>query len=438
MKARFSVRSCIAMMVITLIGIMISAQTAQADPVRALEIGRSAEGRPIEAVIIGNGPRKLVVVGATHGAPEANTYRLALALIEHFRANPDDVPADTRLVIIPLLNPDGLARGWRFDAAGVDLNRNMDTSHDACPENDWRQRVQGARGIVSDTGGPYPDSQLETRLLRAFLLDAAGAIFLHSNAGLVFPASCEHPPSIAMAQIYAEAAGYAYARFWDRYTITGGMHDWAGGLGIAAITPELVTGDQPEVAENLAGVLAVLARANELLPLPTPGNINGIAVPGVIYRFWRALGGEARFGVPLAPAEVSPLGMRQRFTRAVVVVEEAQRDTINYAHMARLGVDAAAARAFGGQDAIMLPAEWPAAPFGDYWQRGGGELVFGAPISLPFDTLFPDGIVRTVQYFERAALIRDPGSGQIELAPLGMWDAARNRLNEPVAPHTIR
>lgn len=407
-------------------------------PIRTVEVGRSAEGRPIEAVIFGDGPRKLVVIGATHGAPEANTYQLALALIEHFRANPADIPPEVRLVIIPVLNPDGLARGWRFDAAGVDLNRNMDTSHDACPDNDWRQRVQGARGIVSDTGGPYPDSQIESRLIRAFLLDAAGAIFLHSNAGLVFPASCEHPPSIAMAQIYAAAAGYQYARFWDRYTITGGMHDWAGGLGIAAITPELVTDNQPEVAENLAGLRAVLMNAQEVLPLPAEGVVNDITVPAVIYRFWRALGGEARFGVPLAPAEATATGLRQRFTHAVIEIDETQRDTVRYVRMASLGSEAMTARAYGGTDAIGQAVSWPAGPFADFWQRHGASLVFGDPLSEPFETRLADGSRRIAQYFTRAVLLLDPVSGQIELAPLGLWDAARAELALPSAPQTIR
>lgn len=415
-----------------------SAPPAQVTPVRTVELGRSAEGRPIEAVIFGDGPRKLVVVGATHGAPEANTYRLALALIDHFRAHPAEVPPEVRLVIIPLLNPDGMARGWRFDAAGVDLNRNMDTSHDACPENDWQQRVQGARGIVSDTGGPYPDSQVETRLIRSFLLDAAGAIFLHSNAGLVFPARCEHPPSIAMAQLYAAAAGYEYVRFWDRYMITGGMHDWAAGLGIAAITPELATGDQPEVAENLAGLRAVLANTAEVLPLPAPGIISETPVPAVIYRFWRALGGMERFGAPLAPAEISPTGMRQRFARAVIVVDETLRDTIAYVQMAPLGAKAAAAQAYGGGKAMGRPADWPSGPFADYWQRQGGQIFFGDPLSAPLTMTLTDGSQRLAQYFERAVLLLDPATNQIELAPLGEWEMARAQLALPLAPHTIR
>ncbi len=409
-----------------------------APPVRTIEIGRSAEGRPIEAVVFGNGSHKLVVVGATHGAPEANTYRLALALVEHFRTHPTEIPPDVRLAIIPVLNPDGLARGWRFDAAGVDLNRNMDTSHDACPENDWRPRVYGARGIVSDTGGPYPDSQIESRIIRAFLLDAAGAIFLHSNAGLVFPASCEHAPSIAMAQIYAAAAGYEYTRFWDRYTITGGMHDWAAGLGIAAITPELLTGDQIEFTENLAGLRAVLKHSAEVLPLPEAGTINQIPVPPVIYRFWRAMGGEERFGVPLELATQTATGIRQRFTRAVIEIDETQRDTMTYVRLAAVGEEAMIALAYGGTDATVPPTNWPSGPFAEFWQRGGGQFVFGDPISLPFASLLPDGSSRIAQYFTRAVFFLEPSSGQIELAPLGLWDAARTQLTAPVVQHTIR
>lgn len=410
----------------------------QAPPVRTIEIGRSAEGRPIEAVVFGDGSRKLVVVGATHGAPEANTYRLALALIEHFRAHPTEIPPDVRLAIIPVLNPDGLARGWRFDAAGVDLNRNMDTSHDTCPENDWRPRVQGARGIVSDTGGPYPDSQIESRIIRAFLLDAAGAIFLHSNAGLVFPASCEHSPSIAMAQIYAAAAGYQYTRFWDRYTITGGMHDWAAGLGIAAITPELSTGDQTEFAENLAGLRAVLAHSAEVLPLPEAGMINQIPVPPVIYRFWRAMGGKERFGVPLELATQTATGIRQRFTRAVIEIDETQRDTITYVRLAAVGKEAMIALAYGGADATAPPIDWSSGPFAEFWQRGGGQFVFGDPLSTPFTGRLSDGTSRLTQYFTRAVFLLEPANGRIELAPLGLWDAARNQLAVPVVQHTIR
>ncbi|HMQ34107.1 MAG TPA: M14 family metallopeptidase [Chloroflexaceae bacterium] len=424
-------------------------RSAHAATVRAFTLGETPQGRPVEVVQFGDGPRKLVVVGNTHGAPEANTYRLTLELIEHFRANPGLVPPTVRLFFIPSLNPDGLAIGWRFDAAGVDLNRNMNTNLDACPENDWRTTVQGAYGLVADTGGPYPDSQRESRLIRAFLLDAAGAIFIHSNAGLVFPAACEHPPSIAMAETYAAAAGYSYSRFWPLYNITGGMHDWAGSLGIASITPELITGDQSEFAQNLAGLLAVLADAEALLPPPEDGEVAGQVVPAAIYRYWRALGGEARFGPPLGPARAAADGVSQTFLNARIGLRDDLRDTVYYVQPEPLGAAAARDLAYGGAAALAPAAAAPGATFfaetghnlsagfRDFWQRGGGLDVFGLPLSEEFTARAADGQARTLQYFERAVFAYDPEGG-VRLEPLGARALVLETLLAPAAPQSVR
>jgi hypothetical protein len=441
----------LALLLLLAVGAPSAAAPARAQPVaREFVLGTSAQGRPIEVVQFGGGPRKLVVVGDTHGAPEANTYQLTLELIEHFRANPDQVPPTVRLYFIPSLNPDGLALGWRFDAAGVDLNRNMNTGLDTCPDNDWRVTVQGAYGLVSDTGGPYPDSQRESRLIRSFLWDAAGAIFIHSNAGLVFPAACEHPPSIAMAQAYAAGAGYEYSRFWPLYNITGGMHDWAGGLGIAAITPELITGDQSEFAQNLAGLQAVLQTADSLMPLPEDGLVAGHAVPAPIYRYWRALGGEERFGSPLGPARVTPEGVAQTFARARIGLRHELADTPFYVQPEPLGASAAQALAYGGAAALAPPASpdvgrlFPETghtlkeAFLDFWERGGGADVFGLPLSAEFETVTADGERRIVQYLERAVLAYYPEDGGVRLEPLGEREQWLEGMQGATAQQSVR
>ena len=419
-------------------------------PERAFVLGLTPQGRPVEVVQFGDGPRKLVVVGNTHGGPEANTYRLVNELIDHFHANPTQVPTSVRLFFIPSLNPDGLALGSRFDAAGVDLNRNMNTNLDACPENDWRPSVQGARGLVSDTGGPYADSQTETRLIRAFLLDAAGAIFIHSNAGLVFPATCQHDPSIALAATYAAAAGYTYSRFWSNYTITGGMHDWAGSLGIASITPELVTGDQEELPQNLAGLRAVLADAEGLLPLPATGQILDENIPAAIFRYWRAFGGAELFGSPLAPAHETPTGLSQTFRKVRLALRDDQRDTVYYVQPEPLGRDAARSLAYGGAEAFAPVASTPDGRFFpetghtlqgamlDFWQRGGGLEVFGLPLTEPFTAIAADGQRRSVQYLERAVLAYYPEDGGVRLEPLGERELALAALDAPSAQQSVR
>lgn len=420
-----------------------------APPIREFTIGLSAQRRPITAVQIGDGERKLVVVGATHGGAEANTYHLTLELIAHFRENPDEVPPNVRLYLIPALNPDGLALNTRFDAAGVDLNRNMNTNLDTCAENDWATTVYGAYGIISDTGGPYPDSQVESRLIKQFLLDASGAIFLHSNAGLVFPAYCDHQPSIGMAQVYAEAAGYLYNRYWLNYMITGGMHDWAGSLGIAAITPELITATETEFDQNLAGIQAVLAQADDLLPLPEDHMMAGIRVPAQIWRYWRAHGGEAVFGVPLEPVRRTKQGLAQTFSQARIELNAAQVDTPLLLQPTMLGISSAEALGYTEGHPAFAPGDPATAPlffaetghtlreaFLYYWQRNGGSAVFGYPISEEFTTTTSDGQRRIVQYFERAVFAYYPEDGSVRLEPLGWQAVLVEGVRAPsVAPH---
>jgi predicted deacylase len=418
--------------------------------VAEITIGASAQGRPITAVRIGDGPRKLVLVGATHGFPERNTYVLALQLADYFRANPQAVPPLVRLYIVPALNPDGLAIGTRFNARGVDLNRNMNTNLDMCPENDWSVTVQGAYGQVSDTGGSYPDSEPESRVIRDFLLDASAVIFYHSNAGSVFPAACEHDPSIALAQAYATGAGYSYTRFWPNYNITGGMHDWAGSLGIAAIIPELLTGDLPEYEQNLAGVLGVLTQAGELVPELADVTENGVAVPAPIWRFWRAHGGAERFGPPLAPPVTDGDVTRQYFERTLLELRPSQADTpylVQPAALGRLRSDESAYTPPDAPRCEVVPLacrEFPetgqtvSGAFLEYWERGGGVTVFGFPLSGEFQAVTADGQVRTVQRFERAILAYYPEDGSVRLEPLGWAALVRWRTAAPELVHQVR
>jgi len=403
--------------------------TALADdtpPVHDLTLGTSTEGRLIEAVRFGDGPRKLVLVGATHGAPERNTHELALQLIEYFRANPGAVPRDVSMYIVPVLNPDGLALDSRWNARSVDLNRNMNTSADACPDNDWRQTVNGASGIVSDSGGAWQESERESQLIRDFLLDADGVIFFHSSAGVVFPA-CDHEPSQALAQAFATAAAYTYTPQWDPYLITGGMHDWAGGLGIAAITPELITGDLPEFEQNVAGVLAVLADAEALLLEPQAREVNSVEVQPVIWRAWRAWGGEAVWGAPLTPPQQIRDGWEQTFANARFEYRPARSDSRAVVELSPLGQQFGSGTqqrpaASGNQVANPdLATPEPDAVFAQWRERHGDQTLLGEPIAVPEEIeVNGERVVR--QTFGRVVMERPADVEQIDavrLMPLG-------------------
>ena len=407
-------------------------------------IGTSTEGRPITAIRFGDGERKLVVVGSTHGGAEANTHTLTLQLIDYFRTNTEQVPPSVSLYFIPTINPDGLELDWRFNANGVDLNRNMNTNLDECPENDWRVRVYGAYGIESDTGGQYVESEAESRVIRDFLLDASGAIFLHSAAGLVFPAFCEHTPSIEMAQIYAEAAGYTYERYWDAYFITGGMHDWAGSLGIAGITPELISGIESEFEQNLAGLLAVLANDTQLLPLPDSQEEANIEIPALIWRYWKAHGGATLFGMPLAPAEQDGEITRQVFERAVLEYHPDQNGTPRMVQPLHLGRDALAGREFATvaptADVRFFPETGHTlrGAFQRFWEQQSGEYLFGAPLSEEREEWAIDGQRRIVQYFEQAVFAYYPEDDSVQLEPLGWQSFIRAEFEQTTAVQQIR
>ena len=104
------------------------AQLATSPLAERIELGRSLDGRPIFAVRLGDpAARSLVVLlGRQHPpevtgaiAMEAFVLELADRLAER---RPDD--AAVQVLVVPLLNPDGVVRGhWRANRGATDLNR---------------------------------------------------------------------------------------------------------------------------------------------------------------------------------------------------------------------------------------------------------------------------------------------------------------------------
>lgn len=236
------------------------AAASTADPAAEAIIGYSGGGRPLTARRFGSGDRVLLLVGGIHGGWEANTVRLMGELTDYFALHPQDVPPGVALVIVPVANPDGLARGrvWagRLNANGVDLNRNW-----ACnwsPTAYWQQtRVNPGLSAFSEP---------ETQVLSAYvqLLRPAAALFYHSAANGVFAGACggDHG-SVALSAVYGAAAGYRYGVPFSAYPVTGTAADWLDGLGIPAADVELITSSDTEFARNLRGVLALMQWMND-------------------------------------------------------------------------------------------------------------------------------------------------------------------------------
>jgi murein peptide amidase A len=86
-------------------------------------IGKSVEGRPIEAITLGNGPERIWILATIHGNEWAGTP-LVQKLMSYLKRRPDFLEGKT-LVISPVVNPDGFDRNQRRNVNGIDLNRNF-------------------------------------------------------------------------------------------------------------------------------------------------------------------------------------------------------------------------------------------------------------------------------------------------------------------------
>jgi len=241
---------------------------------RHIIIGQSAEGRDIESFIFNNGgDTHLLFVGGIHGGYEWNSIVLAYQFIDYFKANSEIIPENISVAVIPSLNPDGVykvlgieglfevgdvkiskedSKPGRFNAHGVDLNRNFDCKWK--PESTW----QG--NIVSAGEGPF--SEPEAEALRDFILEnkPSAVIFWHSQSNAVYASECEEgilPETLKIMNTYSNASGYPAVDSFDAYEISGDAEGWLASINIPAVTVELKTHETIEWQKNLAGVKAL-------------------------------------------------------------------------------------------------------------------------------------------------------------------------------------
>jgi hypothetical protein len=216
-------------------------------------IGQSVENRPIVIYRFGNGDHGRMIVAGIHGGSEANTIALANKLTQYLQLNPDRVPADISLYILPSLNPDGEALGdtphGRFNANGVDLNRNF--------EKNWKSDWKGSQCVSSDprTAGKAPNSEPEIVALMKFMLQHKVEVLVdYHSAGLgILPAGQPADPgSVKLAEAIAAVTPYDYPPVKTDCEYTGTLVDWAVSQGtLAAVDLELNSPDDPEYEANL-------------------------------------------------------------------------------------------------------------------------------------------------------------------------------------------
>lgn len=223
------------------------------------------QGQEIRVYRWGTGSATLAFVGGIHGGYEINTIELMNEAVLYFRANPEAIPDNVSLFIIPSLNPDGERRYRsdpqvrqnpgvaRFNANGVDLNRNFDCKWQ--PESMWRStRV---------SGGTSSFSEPETRAIRDFVDDYEidAIIFYHSQGAWVATGVCSSatPLTKQFGRSVADAIRvYNYYTSGSSYPVTGDSAGYFNSIGGIALEIELTNHQDIDWDINLRGMLAAI------------------------------------------------------------------------------------------------------------------------------------------------------------------------------------
>ncbi len=169
---------------------------------------------------------ELLIFAAIHGEEPETTWALSRALRQLSQ------PPQHAAVVLAA-NPDGLLRGTRANANGVDLNRNF-------PANNWtpdpvfsRATIDDARDVElspGEQGGSEPETQALLELIAA--LKPKTVIALHA------PLACIDDENLSeLGQRLAHRSGMPLVRDVG-YATPGSFGSWGQEHGVAVITYE--------------------------------------------------------------------------------------------------------------------------------------------------------------------------------------------------------
>lgn len=196
--------------------------------------GYSVRGSALLAYNFGASGPVTLYVGAIHGN-EPSSSSLMQAWISDLEANPS-LYSGRRVVVVPTINPDGVASGTRTNARGVNLNRNF-------PTDNWVKDINDTDGSHKGGGGSKPLSEPEARALANLTTSLRPRLLVsfHAIGSLVVGDPGGY--SAGYAARYASMVGYRNATgqggTFD-YDITGAYEDWTyAKQGIPSMVVEL-------------------------------------------------------------------------------------------------------------------------------------------------------------------------------------------------------
>jgi len=124
--------------------------------------GESTAGRPIYLLELGSGANTSLIFGGFHGDEEAGT-QLVLELA-NILTREKPLPEFGRVIIVPVLNPDGLMANTRTNFNGVDINRNF-------PTNNWSPSAKADRYYPGPTAGSEIETLVAIELIKQYRPD---------------------------------------------------------------------------------------------------------------------------------------------------------------------------------------------------------------------------------------------------------------------------
>ena len=202
-------------------------ETTQGRTVYGMEITRhvTEPGAATDAAGRQVGKPAFLVVGLHHGNEWASSelsLEFAISLAEGNGVSPEITSLLDRatVIVVPVVNPDGLVANTRQNGRGVDLNRNYGLG--------WRP---------DSLGGPAPFSEPETRNMEWLVThsQAVTMVTMHTCINIVLYPPLQHVAGltedharfVALGEDMAAAMGSTHSTSADDYETTGEMIDWS-------------------------------------------------------------------------------------------------------------------------------------------------------------------------------------------------------------------
>jgi len=207
------------------------------------ETAKSVEGRNIVLFLSHPDVKQsldTLILGAFHG-DEPESAQLTEAFLTGIA--PEGIPVG----VVPVVNPDGLFKGQRTNAHGVDLNRNF-------PTNDWVEQEQATPYYSGPTAGSEPETRFILELLDCYT--PKKIISVHTPYKVIN----YDGPALALAQALSKIIGYPITEDIG-YATPGSFGTYCGKeRNMAVLTLELPEEgfDQTELNRNLEGLVAAI------------------------------------------------------------------------------------------------------------------------------------------------------------------------------------